>query len=90
MTQHPNMILILADDMGYSDLGCYGSEIQTPSLDKLANKGLRFSQMYNSARCCPSTPGVFPRRRKGAALSKKSSRIGVRPTVAHPERSSQK
>ena len=50
----PNIILILADDMGYSDLGCYGSEIRTPNLDRLAASGLRFSQMYNSARCCPS------------------------------------
>lgn len=58
MTQ-PNIILILADDMGYSDLGCYGSEIQTPNLDRLANNGLRFSQMYNSARCCPSRAALL-------------------------------
>ena len=59
MTQRPNIILILADDMGYSDLGCYGSEIQTPNLDRLANRGLRFSQMYNSARCCPSRAALL-------------------------------
>lgn len=59
MTQRPNIILILADDMGYSDLGCYGSEIQTPNLDGLANNGLRFSQMYNSARCCPSRAALL-------------------------------
>ena len=55
----PNILLILADDMGYSDLGCYGSEIQTPNLDRLAASGLRFSQMYNSARCCPSRASLL-------------------------------
>ena len=56
-SQRPNIVLILADDMGYSDLGCYGSEIRTPNLDGLAAEGLRFSQMYNFARCCPSRVG---------------------------------
>ena len=46
----PNIIVILADDLGYSDLGCYGSEIETPRLDDLAENGLRFTQMYNAAR----------------------------------------
>lgn len=55
----PNILLILADDMGYSDLGCYGSEIRTPNLDGLAESGLRFSQMYNSARCCPSRASLL-------------------------------
>ena len=55
----PNIILILADDMGYSDLGCYGSEIRTPNIDALAASGLRFSQMYNSARCCPSRASLL-------------------------------
>ncbi len=55
----PNILLILADDMGYSDLGCYGSEIRTPNLDGLAASGLRFSQMYNSARCCPSRASLL-------------------------------
>lgn len=59
MSDKPNIILILADDMGYSDLGCYGSEIQTPNLDRLASNGLRFSQMYNSARCCPSRAALL-------------------------------
>jgi arylsulfatase len=44
----PNIIVILADDMGYSDLGCYGGEIKTPHLDRLAKGGLRFTQFYNS------------------------------------------
>ncbi len=50
----PNVIFILADDLGYSDLGCYGGEIQTPNLDGLAKNGLRFTQFYNTARCWPS------------------------------------
>ena len=60
----PNIILILADDMGYSDLSCYGSEINTPNIDKLADDGIRFSQFYNAARCCPTRAslltGVYP------------------------------
>jgi arylsulfatase A-like enzyme len=62
----PNIILILADDMGFSDIGCYGSEIRTPNLDQMANKGLRYSQMYNFARCCPSRgallTGLYPQQ----------------------------
>jgi arylsulfatase A-like enzyme len=50
----PNVVVILADDMGYSDLGCYGSDIQTPNLDALAKNGLRFTQFYNTARCWPT------------------------------------
>ena len=50
----PNIIFILADDLGYSDLGCYGGEIATPNLDSLAHGGLRFTQFYNTARCWPS------------------------------------
>jgi arylsulfatase A-like enzyme len=50
----PNIIFILADDLGYSDLGCYGSEIATPHLDSLAKNGLRFTQFYNSGRCWPT------------------------------------
>src|SRR3954468_7160005 len=50
----PNIVFILADDLGYSDLGCYGSEIATPQLDKLAANGLRFTQFYNTSRCWPS------------------------------------
>ena len=50
----PNILLIMADDMGFSDLGCYGSEIATPNLDSLAANGVRFTQFYNGARCCPT------------------------------------
>ena len=45
--KRPNIVLIMADDLGFSDLGCYGSEIETPNLDRLAQNGLRFSQFYN-------------------------------------------
>ncbi len=60
----PNIVLILADDMGFSDLGCYGSEVHTPNLDRLAAGGIRFTQFYNAARCCPTRAslltGLYP------------------------------
>lgn len=60
----PNIILIMADDMGFSDIGCYGGEIKTPNLDHLAQNGVRYSQFYNAARCCPTRAslltGVYP------------------------------
>jgi arylsulfatase A-like enzyme len=55
----PNVVLILNDDMGYSDLGCYGGEIETPNLDRLAAQGLRFSSFYNTARCSPSRASLL-------------------------------
>ncbi len=55
----PNIIVILADDMGYSDLGCTGSEIQTPHLDQLAKEGVLFTHCYNTARCCPSRASLL-------------------------------
>jgi arylsulfatase A-like enzyme len=55
----PNVILILNDDMGYSDIGCYGGEVETPNLDRLAAGGLRFSQFYNTARCSPSRASML-------------------------------
>ena len=55
----PNVVLILADDLGYSDLGCYGSEIATPNLDGLALNGVRFTQFYNTARCWPSRSALL-------------------------------
>jgi len=57
--QRPNVILIMSDDMGYSDIGCYGSEINTPELDDLAANGLRFTQFYNTARCCPTRASLM-------------------------------
>ena len=60
----PNIIVILVDDMGFSDIGCYGSEIRTPNLDAMSQDGVRFSQMYNCARCCPTRAslltGLYP------------------------------
>jgi len=50
----PNIVIFLADDMGFSDLGCYGSEINTPNIDKLATEGIRFTQMHNTAKCFPT------------------------------------
>ena len=60
----PNIVLILSDDMGYSDIGCYGGEIDTPTLDGLAASGLRLTQFYNTGRCCPTRAslltGLYP------------------------------
>lgn len=62
--KRPNIIVILSDDIGFSDIGCYGGEISTPNLDQLAAHGLRFTQFYNTARCCPTRAslltGVYP------------------------------
>ena len=62
--ERPNIVLIMLDDMGYSDLGCYGGEIQTPNIDLLAATGVRFTQMHNCARCCPTRgslmTGLYP------------------------------
>jgi arylsulfatase A-like enzyme len=60
----PNILIIMSDDIGYSDIGCYGGEINTPNLDALAANGLRFTQFYNTARCCPTRAalltGLYP------------------------------
>ncbi len=55
----PNIIVVLVDDMGYSDLGCYGGEIETPNIDALATGGLRFTQFYNQGRCCPTRASLL-------------------------------
>jgi len=57
--RRPNLVLILADDLGFSDIGSYGSEIETPNLDRLAAHGLRFTQFYNCGRCCPSRASIL-------------------------------
>jgi len=63
-TRKPNIILIMADDLGFADIGCYGSEIETPTLDALAADGLRFTQFYNTAKCHSSRvslmTGLYP------------------------------
>ena len=58
-SERPNMVVILVDDMGFSDIGCYGSEIPTPNLDALASGGLRFTQFYNTGRCCPTRAALL-------------------------------
>src|SRR5262245_17670230 len=62
--ERPNILMIMSDDMGFSDLGCYGSGIETPNLDALAKDGLRFTQFYNMGRCCPTRAslltGLYP------------------------------
>ena len=62
----PNIILILADDLGYSDIGCYGSEISTPNLDRMASEGMKLSQFYTTPRCCPTRAslltGLYPQQ----------------------------
>ena len=76
--QRPNILVIMADDLGFSDLGCYGSEIDTPNLDGLARGGLRFTQFFNASRCCPTRAALLTGkyahevglRRNGASLSK--------------------
>ena len=57
--KRPNIVLIMADDMGYSDIGCYGSEIATPNIDRLAANGLRFRNFYNNAKCCPTRASLL-------------------------------
>ncbi len=64
MQERPNVLVIINDDMGYSDIGCFGGEIETPNLDRLANDGLRLTQFYNTPRCSPSRAslltGLYP------------------------------
>lgn len=70
--KRPNVIIILADDLGYSDVGCYGSEVETPSIDKLASKGIRFRTFYNAARSAPTRAslltGLYPHEAGCGAL----------------------
>ncbi|MHC4540899.1 MAG: sulfatase-like hydrolase/transferase, partial [Planctomycetota bacterium] len=76
--RRPNIVLVMADDMGFSDAGCYGGEIHTPNIDRLAANGLRFTQFYNCARCCPTRAslmtGQYPHKvglaRNGQSLTR--------------------
>ncbi|MBP7950154.1 MAG: arylsulfatase [Verrucomicrobiales bacterium] len=80
--ERPNIIIILSDDMGYSDIGCYGGEIQTPQLDALAADGLRFTQFYNTARCCPTRAslltGLYPHQAGIGHMTDDRGRDGYR------------
>src|SRR5580698_6882213 len=80
----PNVLIVIADDMGFSDASCYGGEIATPHLDGLARDGLRFSQFYNTARCWPSRAalltGYYAQQvRRDALPGIKSGTAGTRP-----------
>ncbi|MBA3484368.1 MAG: arylsulfatase [Pirellulales bacterium] len=83
--KRPNIIVILTDDMGFSDIGCYGGEIETPNLDVLAAGGLRFTQFYNTARCCPTRAslltGLYPHQ-AGVGHMVDQRRYGDRPGYA--------
>ncbi|MGH7173530.1 MAG: sulfatase-like hydrolase/transferase, partial [Gemmataceae bacterium] len=86
-SRKPNILILLADDMGFSDLGCYGGEIHTPNLDGLARKGLRFTQFYNTARCWPSRAalltGYYAQQvRRDTVRGVVSGNRGVRPAWA--------
>ncbi|MFN5938178.1 MAG: sulfatase-like hydrolase/transferase, partial [Sphingobacteriales bacterium] len=58
-TKKPNIIFVLVDDMGFSDLGCYGGEVKTPNIDRLADQGIKMRSFYNNARCCPTRASVL-------------------------------
>jgi arylsulfatase len=82
-----NIVVILADDLGYSDLGCYGGEIQTPNLDRLAAGGLRYSQFYNTARCWPTRAAILTgyyaqQVRRDTVPGVASGTLGIRPQWA--------
>ena len=76
----PNIVLIMCDDMGWSDIGSYGGEVHTPSLDRLATEGVRFTQFYNCAKCTTTRAalltGLYPRQNKGPLLSKSMVTLG--------------
>ncbi len=86
--QRPNVVVILADDFGYSDLGCYGGEISTPNIDRLALQGVRFTQFYNAARCCPTRAslltGLYPHQAEMGWMAGHPSKIpGYRNEMSH-------
>ncbi len=86
-TEKPNFLLILVDDMGCSDLGCYGGEIKTPNIDALASNGLRYSQFYNSARCVPTRAAILSgyyaqQINRDSVLDIKRTKDGNRPAWA--------
>lgn len=86
----PNVLLILADDLGYSDIGCFGGEIATPNLDKLAENGLRLNSLYNTGRCCPTRAslltGQYPHRIGLGHMVKNLGQPGYRGTLAAESR----
>jgi len=85
--KRPNILIILADDMGYSDLGCYGGEIQTPNLDRLARNGVRFNRFYNAGRSCPTRAslltGLYPHEAGIGRMTFDDHLPGYRGTMTH-------
>ena len=83
--ERPNVIIILVDDMGFSDIGAYGGEIKTPHIDSLAQGGVRFSQFYNASRCCPTrhpaSDSAMATRRTRTCMS---TSLGTRPSSTSP------
>lgn len=81
--ERPNVLLILVDDMGFSDIACYGGEIQTPNLDKLANEGIRFTRYYNTAKCFPSRACLLTGQyAQHNGMAKKASKFTNAVTIA--------
>lgn len=82
---HPNIVIVLADDLGYSDLGCFGGEIRTPNLDRLASEGVRMTNFHNSPRCSPSRAslltGLHPHQTGIGILTNDDSPAGYRGTL---------
>src|SRR3954466_6606827 len=72
--QPPNIVILFGDDLGYSDIGCFGGEVHTPNLDALASEGARFTNFYNDARCCPTRAslltGLYPHQAGVGAMTK--------------------
>lgn len=85
--ERPNIIVILADDLGYSDMGCYGGEIQTPNLNKMADEGLRFSRFYNASRSCPTRAslltGLYQHQAGIGRMTFEENLPGYRGTLTH-------
>jgi arylsulfatase A-like enzyme len=88
MMRQPNIVLILADDLGYSDLGCYGGEIPTPAIDALGRSGVRLAQFYNTARCSPSRAslltGLHPHQTGIGVLTRPDRPLGY-PGTLNPD-----
>ena len=80
--RRPNIVLLMADDMGFSDIGCYGGELRTPNIDALAGGGLRFTHFHNTARCCPSRAslltGLYPHQAGVGAMMNDEGLPGYR------------
>lgn len=87
-TDRPNVIVCMVDDMGFSDPGCFGGEIKTPNLDKLAANGVRFSNFHNTSRCCPSRAsiltGLYPQQTGMGYMTKDTKHPGYRGAMINP------